>query len=140
MLSRIMPFHICFLVFLILTPSASLRCRAPRVVDDEQHEAGGESKFIELGLHELGDLFAVPRREPEHQHDGGEPTLRQHKAVHKMPAHHPHHMAASAANTQKGCGAAANTTRAPPPRFGLDELLLQASRAKVGPREGRVFE
>jgi hypothetical protein len=49
-------------------------------------------------------------------------------------------VAASAANTQKGCGAGANTIRAPPPRFGLDELLLQASRAKVGPREGRVFE
>ena len=45
-------------------------------------------------------------------------------------------VAASASNTQKGCGAAADTTRAPPPRFGLDELLLQASRAKIGPRGG----
>ena len=45
-------------------------------------------------------------------------------------------VAASAANRHKGCGAAADTIRAPPPRFGLDELLLQASRAKIGPRGG----
>ena len=46
-------------------------------------------------------------------------------------------VAANAANTQKGCAAAADTTRAPPPRFGLDELLLEGEDRPTGGRGRR---
>ena len=76
----------------------------------------------------MRDELETTRRAADLAHAGlleAHPELRALRAV-----------AASAADTQKGCGAAANTIRAPPPRFGLDELLLQASRAKIGPRGG----
>ena len=120
---------------------ASLRAQlttAAATAEAHFWDARAERGLVAAGSEErseIRDELETTRRAAGLAHAG---LLEAHHELRALRA-----VATSAANTQKGREAAANASRAPPLPCGLDELLLQASRAKVGPRgrgQGASFE
>ena len=121
---------------------ASLRAQlttAAATAEAHFWDARAERGLVAAGSEErseIRDELETTRRAAGLAHAG---LLEAHHEMRALRA-----VATSAANAQKGREVAANTIRAANTApCGLDELLLQASRAKAGPRgrgQGASFE